>query len=92
MKTADKAKEAKPDEKKPEASAKAKKPVDYAAKASAADARLKANISNPNYPDEKKKKDIQSQLTLLKKLTPEQASGLSYKEEELRRLLKDFSK
>lgn len=91
-KTADKAKEAKPDEKKPEASAKAKKPVDYAAKANAADARLKANISNPNYPDEKKKKDIQSQLTLLKKLTPEQASGLSYKEEELRRLLKDFSK
>ena len=92
VKTADKAKETKPDEKKPEASAKAKKPVDYAAKANSADARLKANISNPNYPDEKKKKDIQSQLTLLKKLTPEQASGLSYKEEELRRLLKDFSK
>lgn len=87
-----KAKEAKPADKKPEAAPKAKKPVDYAAKASAADARLKANINNPNYPDEKKKKDIQSQLTLLKKLTPEQASGLGFKEEELRRLLKDFSK
>lgn len=91
-KAEDKAKEAKPADKKPETAPKAKKPIDYASKASAADARLKANISNPNYPEEKKKKDIQSQLTLLKKLTPEQASGLSYKEEELRRLLKDFSK
>ena len=46
--------------------------------AKAADVRLKAVISNSKYSAEDKEKDLEAQLELLKKLTPEQRDELNY--------------
>lgn len=46
--------------------------------AKAADVRLKAVISNSKYSPEDKEKDLEAQLELLKKLTPEQRDELNY--------------
>ncbi|MCR5490635.1 MAG: hypothetical protein K6F32_00705 [Bacilli bacterium] len=46
--------------------------------AQAADKRLKANISNPNYSSDNKVKDINAQIELVKKLTPEERAQLNF--------------
>lgn len=84
VKKSAKAKASSPKEKKPA-------PSDFE-KASKADKRLKSVVSNSTYSTEKKQKDIKSQINLVKKLKPEEASQLSYSLVDLQALLESLSK
>ena len=84
VKKSAKAKASSPKEKKPA-------PSDFE-KASKADKRLKSVVSNSTYSTEKKQKDIKSQISLVKKLKPEEASQLSYSLADLQALLESLSK
>ena len=84
VKKSAKAKASSPKEKKPA-------PSDFE-KASKADKRLKSVVSNSTYSTEKKQKDIKSQISLVKKLKPEEASQLSYSLIDLQALLESLSK
>ena len=84
VKKSAKAKASSPKEKKPA-------PSDFE-KASKADKRLKSVVSNSTYSTEKKQKDIKSQISLVKKLKPEEASQLSYSLTDLQSLLESLSK
>lgn len=67
--------------------AKAKPQQDAKAQAIAADKRLKANVNNPNYSGENKVKDIQAQIELVKKLTPEDRAQLNFDLDMLKAML-----
>lgn len=84
VKKSAKTKASSPKEKKPA-------PSDFE-KASKADKRLKSVVSNSTYSTEKKQKDIKSQISLVKKLKPEEASQLSYSLTDLQALLESLSK
>lgn len=84
VKKSAKAKASSPKEKKPA-------PSDFE-KASKADKRLKSVVSNSTYSMEKKQKDIKSQISLVKKLKPEEASQLSYSLADLQSLLESLPK
>ena len=84
VKKSAKVKASSPKEKKPA-------PSDFE-KASKADKRLKSVVSNSTYSTEKKQKDIKSQISLVKKLKPEEASQLSYSLIDLQALLESLSK
>ena len=84
VKKSAKVKASSPKEKKPA-------PSDFE-KASKADKRLKSVVSNSTYSTEKKQKDIKSQISLVKKLKPEEASQLSYSLTDLQALLESLSK
>ena len=60
---------------------------DAFALAQAADKRLKANITNPTYPNENKVKDIEAQIDLVKKLKPEERDELNYGLDALKAML-----
>jgi rRNA-processing protein FCF1 len=74
----------KPASKKPEPKKKVPMGLDAALKS---EKSLQANIHNPNYPLESKKKDLQSQIALVKKLSKEEKAKLSLNEQALAMML-----
>ena len=88
QKPAPKAKEEKPAAK-PAVPAKHPKILEQA---KAADVRLQAVLPNPKYATENKIKDIQTQLGLLKKLSPEERKALKLDSAHLEAQLKTFQK
>lgn len=79
-----KAKEPSKSKKKPSSSKKDKESI---AKAISSDKRLKAVISNPNYPDKDKIADIKAQLNLINGLTSKEKKKLSLNQDELKQNL-----
>ena len=77
-------KETKPSSKKAEPKKKILTGLDAALKS---EKSLQANIHNPNYPLESKKKDLQSQIALVKKLSKEEKAKLSLNEQALAMML-----